>query len=44
MEAARLINEPLHRERMSRPSFPYGTGGAAVKIVDAIGAHFGLSA
>ncbi len=42
LEAARLINEPLHRQRMSKPSFPYGTGGAAVKIVDAIGAHFGI--
>ncbi len=41
-EAARLINEPLHRARMSRPSFPYGTGNAAIKIVDAISAHFGI--
>jgi UDP-N-acetylglucosamine 2-epimerase (non-hydrolysing) len=42
IEAARLINDPLHRERMSRPSFPYGKGDAAVKIVDAISDHFGI--
>lgn len=39
-EAIRLISDASHYARMSKPSFPYGSGDAAQRIVEAIHRHF----
>ncbi len=39
-EAMRLISDQSHYAKMSKPSFPYGKGDAALKIVEAINLHF----
>jgi UDP-N-acetylglucosamine 2-epimerase (non-hydrolysing) len=35
-QTKRLLNDPAHRAAMARPAWPYGTGNAASKILNAI--------
>jgi UDP-N-acetylglucosamine 2-epimerase (non-hydrolysing) len=42
-EALRLLSDNNHYACMSQPSFPYGKGDAALRIVDAIAQHFGIN-
>ncbi len=39
-ETERLLTDPDHHANMSRPFFPYGKGGAASRILDAVARYF----
>jgi UDP-N-acetylglucosamine 2-epimerase (non-hydrolysing) len=39
-EAAALLDDPARHAAMARPAFPFGHGGAAIKIVDRIEQYF----
>lgn len=39
-EANRLLDDPALHAAMARPAFPFGRGGASVKILDAIEQYF----
>lgn len=38
--AVRLLDDPVAHAAMARPAFPFGTGDAAIKILDAIEQYF----